>query len=75
MSDDMSVPLPDGWVKTFTQRKGGATIGSWDVYMAPPNGGKRLRSNPELIKYCKERQLYIDPAVVNMVSVLPKDHK
>jgi len=71
---EVHVPLPGSWVKTFSQRKSGTTMGGWDVYMKPPVG-KRVRSNPELIKYCKEKEVKIDPGVINLATVLPKDHR
>eukprot|EP00095_Tigriopus_kingsejongensis_P009667 snap_masked-scaffold1197_size55989-processed-gene-0.5 protein:Tk09667 transcript:snap_masked-scaffold1197_size55989-processed-gene-0.5-mRNA-1 annotation:"truncated methyl binding protein 2 transcript 1" len=61
---DYIVPLPDGWLKRCTQRKSGATAGSWDMYLTAPNG-QRLRSNVELIKFVIQHKIAIDPTLVN----------
>merc|ERR1712054_187505 len=47
--------LPEGWKRTVTQRLGGSSAGSWDVYIH--GFGKRFRSKPELERYLTENNI------------------
>jgi hypothetical protein len=54
-----------GWTKKLVQRQEGSSQGGWDAYLFAPDGTK-LRSNPDLIRYCEAKQLTVDLASINL---------
>ncbi|QQP41945.1 THAP domain containing_ apoptosis associated protein 2, partial [Caligus rogercresseyi] len=61
--------LPGGWTKRSVQRR--KEPSRWDTTLCTPNNVK-IRSRIALIRYISEKQIVIDPRVINFEQPFSK---